>query len=67
MKLSKLIAELNRVQEAYGDIEAQLQNSPKGNDPIVGFESFFVVPEEYELIEDSGGKEWVCNIRSWPY
>jgi len=62
MKISSVIRELEAVIETYGDIEVQLQNTPEEADkPIVGYESFFIVPEEYE------GGETVCNIRWWPY
>lgn len=64
MKISELIKELQRVEKEYGDIEAQLQNNPKPDEPVIGYESFFIIPEEY-LIENE--KVTICNIRTWPY
>jgi len=60
MKISVLIEELQYVLESYGDIEAQLQNSPSDNELIINEAQFFVVPEEYE-------DGFFCNIRTWPY
>jgi len=61
MKLSKLIAELENVKKEYGDVEVQLQNNPDPGEPIVGYESFFIVPEDYEE------ERTICNLRTWPY
>ena len=60
MKLSKLIDELECIQEEHGDIEVQVQNEPRAEEMVRGEPDFFVIAEEYE---DS----FVCNIRSWPY
>lgn len=61
MKISTLINELVAIKNGYGDIEVQLQNTPsKPADEIVGYESFFVVAEEYEDAVR-------CNLRTWPY
>jgi len=62
MKISDVIKELEFVREKYGEIEVALQNNPrKQEDHVVGYESFFIVPEEYEEVG------FVCNIRNWPY
>lgn len=68
MKISELISELQNVQKEYGDIDVALQDKGENNKDgmITGFESFFVVPEEYEIVETKE-KEVVCNIRTWPY
>lgn len=83
MKLSVLVASLQHIMDGYGDIEAQLQDSgyrspredkamdtTSGPGNVVSYPSFFVVPEEYELIDEQGevsAKETVCNLRWWPY
>jgi len=64
MKLSQLIYNLQNIMDAYGDIEVQLQNTPSEGERVIGYESFFVLPEEYDTEE---GEETICNIRSWPY
>lgn len=62
MKLDKLIQELRHIQAEYDNIEVVLQNNPQlPGDGITSYESFFIVPEEYE------GGEVRCNIRIWPY
>ena len=69
MKLSDTIKNLRSVLEEYGDITVQLQNNPSQDSKIkgiIGYESFFVVPEEYYK-DDGDDKEYICNIRSWPY
>jgi len=63
MRISNLIKELKSVQAGYGDIEVELQSNPSDEDYVVGYETFFVVPEQYQ--PDDGGM--ICNIRSWPY
>lgn len=60
MLISKAIAELESIREYRGDIEVQLQSDPKcPRDTIIGYEQFFILPEEYE-------DEWRVNIRTWP-
>lgn len=66
MKISKVIAELQAVFEKHGEIEVALQDSPPPETMITGYETFFIVPEEYKVVE-SGKSEVVCNIRWWPY
>jgi len=60
MKISELLQELDRVQRQHGDIEVQIQDSPRPGEMITDYEVFFIVPEEYE----DGG---ICNLRWWPY
>ena len=62
MKISKLITQLEEVQNEYGDIEVALQDAPNNPEvPITAYESFFVVVEDYP---DDGP---MCNMRWWPY
>lgn len=64
MKVGRLIDELQHVKDVYGDVEVQLQDSPRSpGESVMSYESFFVVPEEY--IEEE--PYYVCAIRSWPY
>jgi len=61
MKISTLIADLEAVRKEHGEIEVALQDDGKGETGrIVGYESFFVVAEEYD-------EDWLCNLRWWPY
>ena len=61
MKISELINELKNVMDEFGDVETQIQNTPKSGEPIIGFGSFFIVPEDYN---EEGT---ICNLRTWPY
>lgn len=62
MKLDDVLNELSRIRVVYGgEIEVQLQNNPLPSQPVIGYESFFIVPEEY------AEGEMVVNIRTWPY
>jgi len=62
MKISDVIHELEHIRNVYGEIEVVLQDSPNDpNEMIVGYEEFFIVPEEYPEFGT------VCNIRTWPY
>lgn len=61
MKISKVIEELEHVKRVHGEIEVQLQNSPKPSEQLIGNAYFWIVPEEYE------DNEIICNIREWPY
>jgi len=65
MKISQMIEELQSVQEGHGDIEVVLQDCPSPEELITGYESFFIVPEEYD--DRSGTITVICNIRWWPY
>ena len=66
MKLSKMIEELQYVKTEHGDIEVVLQDEPAPGEMVQGYESFFIMPEEYE--DDGTGKAgMLCNIRWWPY
>ncbi len=60
MKLGVLIAALRSIEEDHGDIECELQDAPGTGEPVTSYESFFLVPEEYE-------DGWRVNIRTWPY
>jgi len=66
VKISQMIEELQSVQEGHGDIEVALQDCPSSSEELItGYESFFIVPEEYD--DGSGAITVVCNIRWWPY
>ena len=61
MKLSVLLAELNRAMDVHGDIEVQIQSCPDTPDEMIMNDAvFFVVLEEYE-------DGYFCNLRTWPY
>ena len=65
MKVAVLIGLLVAVLDEHGDIEAQIQDAPPSGEPVTGYESFFVVPEDYQ--NEDGTSETICNLRWWPY
>jgi hypothetical protein len=61
MKLSKLIDELEHQYRIHGDIEVELQDTPrKDGDQVMDYPDFFIVDEKYE-------DGWWVNLRSWCY
>lgn len=63
MRLSALVQSLTETLVGRGDINVYLQVPVSSSGESVAHESFFVVPEEYN-VEDGG---WAVNIRTWPY
>lgn len=64
MQISDVIKELETLRQEHGEIEVELQDSPKNGEPVTAFGSFFIVPEVYG---EGSEAETVCNIRTWPY